>query len=113
MTQIFVFGSNLQGIHGAGAALTARHKYGAKLGAGVGRTGNSYAIPTKRTPYDSLSLEDIAVYVKAFLNHATQHPELEFLITPIGTGRAGYTHQDIAPMFHGAPSNCILPKEWK
>jgi hypothetical protein len=106
---IFVFGSNLAGRHGKGAALFARQNHGAQYGVGVGRTGNSYAIPTKNTSIQTLPLGEIERYVKDFLNYARQHPELEFQVTAIGTGLAGYSHSNIAPMFKDAPANCSLP----
>lgn len=109
---IFVFGSNLAGRHGKGAALTARNEYGAQYGVGRGRTGNAYAIPTKDGKIKTLSLESIRHSVAEFLGYARQHPELSFLVTAIGTGLAGYSHEQIAPMFDGAPSNCTLPPEW-
>ena len=109
---IFVFGSNLAGRHGAGAALTARRKYGAVYGVGVGRTGNAYAIPTKDRHLRPLPLRDIAVSVLVFLTYAADHPDLTFQVTAVGTGLAGYRHADIAPMFVGAPGNCRLPPEW-
>lgn len=110
---IFVFGSNLAGRHGKGAALCARNKHGAEYGVGVGRTGNAYAIPTKDERIRTLPLESIAVYVKQFLDYAKAHPELEFQVTKIGCGLAGYQERDIAPMFKDAPLNCQLPDGWR
>lgn len=109
---IFVFGSNLAGRHGAGAALYARQNCGAEVGVGVGRTGASYALPTKNTDLKTLPLSTIQVYVSEFLLYATSNPELTFNVTRIGCGLAGYKDKDIAPMFVNAPSNCILPQEW-
>lgn len=113
MTEIFVFGSNLAGRHGAGAALYARKHYRAKYGIGVGRTGNSYAIPTKDYNLKTLPLGVIRMYVREFLDYARINQGLSFKVTAIGTGLAGYSHQEIAPMFQDAPDNCILPNEWK
>lgn len=96
--EIFVFGSNTAGRHGKGAALTAR-KFGAVYGKGVGPMGRTYAIPTKDNKIKTLPLNNIASYVEKFINYAQQHPELVFLVTPIGCGLAGYTPTDIAPMF--------------
>lgn len=110
---VFVFGSNLLGIHGAGAAWHARFQYGAQDRVGVGRTGNAYALPTKRTPQISLSLEEIQEHVYQFLLYALNHPDETFLVTPVGCGLAGYTPEEIGPMFRGAPSNCIIPSEFK
>lgn len=108
-TTIFVFGSNLKGIHGAGAAKAAVQKHGALRGQGVGLQGNSYAIPTKETPYITLSLENIGRYVKDFLEFAKNNTSLVFMVTPIGCGLAGYTPEQIAPMFRGASDNVQLP----
>ena len=109
---IFVFGSNLAGRHGAGAALFARNNYGALYGQGVGRQGNSYAIPTKDYRINTLPLETIQGYVNEFLLYARNHPELDFRVTRIGCGLAGYNDAQIAPMFTNAPSNCSLPEGW-
>ena len=109
---IFVFGSNRQGRHGKGAALTAVREHGAIYGQGEGLQGNSYAIPTKRGPWEPLSLSEIRDHVNAFIQFALEHPELQFEVTAIGTGYAGYTHDQIAPMFTNAPHNCRLPLEW-
>lgn len=112
MGEIFVFGSNLAGSHGKGAALHARKHYGAEYGVGVGPTGSAYAIPTKDGKLRTLPLDQIRGYVDAFLAFAAQNPDLTFRVTAIGTGLAGYSHAEIAPMFEGAPSNCNLPPEW-
>lgn len=111
--EIFVFGSNLDGRHGKGAALCARNDHGAKYGQGRGLQGNSYAIPTKSHTLRPLTLGEINHYVAIFLDFAREHPELVFNITPIGCGWAGYTPQEIAPMFRNHPPNCNLPMEFK
>ena len=110
---IFVFGSNLAGRHGKGAAKTALRRYGAIYGQGVGRQGNAYAIPTKDDQLNILSLARIAVYVADFLTYAREHPTLTFQVTKIGCGLAGYTEDQIAPLFKRAPSNCTLPEGWE
>ena len=110
---IFVFGSNLAGRHGAGAALTARREYGAIYSVGKGPQGNAYAIPTKDARFASLSLATIRRYVGEFLIYAIAHPDLTFFVTRIGCGLAGYTDEDIAPFFRGAPENCLLPEGWR
>jgi hypothetical protein len=110
---IFVFGSNLAGRHGAGAALFARQNHGAIYGQGIGRQGNSYAIPTKDFSIHTLPLNHIRDYVNEFLQYARANPELQFQVTRIGCGLAGYTDSDIAPMFKGAPANCHLPEGWR
>jgi hypothetical protein len=111
--EIFVFGSNLAGRHGAGAALHARRVHGAIYGQGVGLQGNSWAIPTKDHRLRPLPLSEVAGYVAAFLAQAeVLYPELTFRVTPIGCGLAGFSPDDIAPLFRDAPSNVILPVEF-
>jgi len=110
---IFVFGSNLAGRHGKGAALYARQYHGAIYGRGVGLQGASYAIPTKDHNIKTLSLHTIENHVRDFKEFAKNHPEMTFQVTRIGCGLAGYTDSVISPMFINAPANCILPIEWK
>ncbi len=110
MSDVFVFGSNRLGIHGAGAALHAKKHFGAINGQGVGRQGASYAIPTKETPYESLPLSEIRFYVLEFLDYAEEHSEESFHVTEIGCGLAGYSPKDIAPMFKYSPPNVNLPQ---
>jgi len=107
--RIFVFGSNLAGRHGAGSALEAKKKHGAKQGYEHGWCGNSYAIPTKDKKLKTLPLSMIKIYVDRFIETAVKYPQYEFDIVAIGCGLAGYKPEDIAPMFKGAPSNCHLP----
>lgn len=109
---IFVFGSNLAGRHGKGAALFARKFHGAIYGQGEGLQGNSYGIPTKDANIQTLGLEWIGYYVLRFLAFAEAHPGMTFQVTPIGCGFAGYRPEDIAPFFRDAPINCILPIEF-
>ena len=106
---IFVFGSNLAGRHGKGAALAARQLHGAIYGQGIGMQGNSYAIPTKGQHLEILPLNVIKQHVDTFITYATEHPELTFQVTKIGCGLAGYNESQIAPLFSKAPKNCILP----
>lgn len=113
MDEIFVFGSNLAGRHGKGAALDALKFHGAVYGVGYGRTGNSYAIPTKGHYLEVLSLAAIQLHVSAFIIYAITHPHSTFRVTAIGTGLAGYTPAQIGPMFAGAPANCRLPPEFQ
>lgn len=108
MQPIFVFGSNLAGIHGAGAARHALDHCGAVYGQGIGLQGRSYGIPTKDEQIVKLSLEAIAAHVADFLTFSRAHPEMSFLVTAIGCGLAGYHPEDIAPMFAGAPENVFL-----
>lgn len=110
---IFVFGSNTAGRHGKGAALTAKTRYGAQPGAGAGRTGQAYAIPTKNGRLETLPLTTIQSYVTSFLWYASHNPELIFRVTRIGCGYAGYDDSQIAPMFANAPDNCRLPAGWR
>lgn len=110
---IFVFGSNLAGRHGLGAAKDAHRLYGAVYGRGIGRQGRSYAIPTKDENIQTLPLERIQVYITQFIDYARRHPELLFDVTRIGCGHAGYTDQRISPLFKGAPKNVQLPTGWR
>jgi hypothetical protein len=110
---IFVFGSNLAGRHGKGAALHARENYGAIYGQGVGLQDNSYAIPTKDAHLKTLPLADIRNHVDSFKSFAANHTHLTFEVTAIGCGLAGYEPANIAPMFNDAPENCILPDAFR
>lgn len=110
---IFVFGSNLAGVHGAGAARFALENHGAVWGQGIGLQGNSYGIPTKDERIRTLSLDVIQKHVNDFIEFAEKHPQLNFQVTAIGCGLAGYSPSDIAPMFENAPSNCSLPDSFK
>lgn len=107
--QVFVFGSNLAGMHGGGAARIARLRFGAVMGNGVGMQGRSYAIPTMQG-----GTETIRPYVNDFIAYAKEHPELTFLVTPIGCGIAGFEPEDIAPLFELASNveNIWLPKSF-
>jgi hypothetical protein len=141
VTNVFVFGSNLAGRHGKGAALYAKQHHGAVYGIGVGlqggttsggpSTGYSYAIPTKDHNLKTLPLSEIEVYVHQFLDFAlecmTKKPDFIFQLTPIGCGLAGYKPEDIVPLFQSwsiaygntdednypcMPYNIILPEEF-
>ena len=111
---IFVFGSNLRGIHGAGAAAFAVKHHGAIFGQGIGLQGDSYGIPTKDGHLYTLPLDRIQKYVEQFVEFASQHPELEFVITPVGCGLAGYKRPQIRPMFAKAEGlkNCKFADTW-
>ena len=104
--EIFVFGSNLAGSHGGGAARFAYDRFGAIWGQGVGLQGQSYAIPTMHG-----GPAEIQPYVSCFIAYARCHPELRFLVTRIGCGIAGYADADIAPLFREAMEveNILLP----
>lgn len=110
---IFVFGSNLAGVHGAGAAKVAMDKYGAELGRGVGLCGQSYAIPTKNQLLKSLTLGQVSSFVKEFIYFAKKNPYMEFQVTQIGCGLAGFHPFEIAPLFKDAPDNCYFDEKWK
>lgn len=113
MTDIFVFGSNLAGRHGAGAAKHALMHHGAILFQGTGIQGRSYAIPTKDARIRTLPLDQIKLHVKRFIAFAEIHPELTFYVTPIGCGLAGYKRSQIEPMFEGMPDNCRFAETWE
>lgn len=111
---IFVFGSNLAGRHGRGAAQFALKHHGAVYGQGVGLQGNSWAIPTKNHQLRVLPLNEIGLYVAAFLAQAEAlYPDREFEVTKIGCGLAGYTPEQIGPLFAMAPANVKLPVEFR
>ena len=107
--EVFVFGSNLAGSHGGGAAWIAYQNFGAIWGQGVGLQGQSYAIPTMQG-----GVETIKPYVDEFIRFAKEHKELKFYVTRIGCGIAGFRDEEIAPLFYHAINceNVILPKEF-
>lgn len=107
--EIFVFGSNLAGFHGGGAARTAHHRFGAEWGVGVGMTGQCYAIPTMQGGVDT-----IRPYVDDFIGYASRHPEYTFYVTKIGCGIAGFREEEIAPLFSEAVGLCnvVLPESF-
>lgn len=113
----FVFGSNLQGRHGAGAAKFARVKLGAVPGVSYGRTGNCYALPTRTffaNKLETLSLSQIKYYIDRFISEIRQdglNNEL-FYLTKIGCGLAGLTEEEIAPLFAKIPYTVIIPEDW-
>ena len=107
--EILVFGSNLAGMHGGGAARIAMEQFGAVWGEGVGLQGQSYAIPTMQGGVDT-----IRPYVDEFIAFAKVHPEYTFYVTRIGCGIAGFTDDQIAPLFEHAMDvkNILLPEEF-
>ncbi len=107
--EIFVFGSNLAGMHGGGAAYIAFRQFGAVMGCGVGLRGQSYAIPTMQG-----GVETIKPYVDDFIAFAREHPELFFYVTRIGCGIAGFRDKEIAPLFSEAVGlhNVCLPESF-
>jgi hypothetical protein len=107
--EIFVFGSNLAGMHGGGAAWIAYRKFGAIMGQGVGLQGRSYGIPTMQG-----GVETIKPYVDEFIEFAKTRQDLTFLVTRIGCGIAGFTDEEISPLFEKAHEveNIVLPPGW-
>jgi len=123
--RIFVFGSNLMGIHGAGAARYAAMQLGAESCFGEGPMGKRhplspprcYALPTCSAPGRPLELSEVARYVQRFLEYAAAlldiMPDERFFVSAVGCGIAGFTEAQIAPLFANAPSNCDLPPGWR
>ena len=107
--EVFVFGSNLAGAHGGGAALLAYRRFGAIWGQGVGLQGQSYGIPTMHGGVDA-----IKPYVDEFIEFAKTRPDLTFLVTRVGCGIAGFTNEEISPLFVKAHEveNIVLPSGW-
>ncbi len=105
--EVFVFGSNAAGAHGAGAARTAYEKFGALWGEGHGHHGQSYAIDTMSGP------AELAAEVSRFCEYAASHPDLTFLVTEVGCGIAGYVPDQVAPLFDSAPGNVELPESFE
>lgn len=107
--EIFVFGSNLKGLHGGGAARVAYQKFGAQWGKGVGMQGKCYGIPTMHG-----GVEVIKPYVEDFIEFALSHKEYTFLVTRIGCGIAGFSANEIAPLFAKTinAENILLPMDF-
>ena len=107
--EIFVFGSNLEGIHAGGAAKVALENFGAKMGCGVGIQGQSYAIPTMQG-----GIETIKPYVDNFIDLAYEWDQNTFYVTRIGCGIAGFKDEEIAPLFDRAYDlyNVRLPESF-
>ncbi|GAA2927675.1 hypothetical protein GCM10010458_07350 [Microbacterium luteolum] len=101
--EVFVFGSNAGGQHGGGAARIAHDRFGAVWGEGHGHHGQTYAIDTMS------GLDVLAREARDFIAYALAHPELRFLLTPVGCGIAGYTPEQVAPLFVGVPPNVTVP----
>lgn len=113
--EIFVFGSNYSGRHGAGAAYLAWNKFGAEMGVGEGLTGQCYALPTMDEFFRTLPLNELKEKIENFVKFCKKQPEKIFLLTKIGCGIAGYSPSEIAPLFKDflpLPSNLILPREF-
>lgn len=105
--EVFVFGSNLEGQHGGGAALLAYRKFGAVWGQGAGLQGQSYGIPTMQG-----GVETIRPFVEEFIAFAREHKKLLFYVTRIGCGIAGFHEEEIAPLFADCldDDNIVLPR---
>ena len=110
---IFVFGSNLAGRHGAGAALYAAKNHGAVAGKGGGPMGTCWGIPTKDASLKPRLLGDIAISVERFKTYASKMIHLTFQVTKIGCGLAGFKTEQIGPLFADCPKNCSLPEEFE
>jgi hypothetical protein len=110
--EFFVFGSNLAGIHGAGAAKVAREMFAAERGVGIGPTGHSYAIPTKDKDFNVRDLQHIYFDVQVFCQVTKFEPEKKWFVTRVGCGLAGFSDSQIAPMFKEA-INCSFAEQWK
>ena len=115
--EIFIFGSNLQGLHGAGAALTARNRFDAKMGIGKGLTGQSYAFPTIKSlnPYTKLTVKEIEQEVNDLEIIIKENNNKKFYLTAVGCGLAGYDIKNIAPLFKKLIKydNIVFPIEFK
>jgi len=112
-TEIFVFGSNESGIHGAGAARYAMDKLGAEYGIGFGYSGTTFAIPTKDFEIESLSIDRVKDYIDSFIQLSNLRPRWNFKVTRIGCGLAGFKDEDIAPLFKDCGENCSFDEAWK
>lgn len=111
--EIFVFGSNQNGYHGAGAALEACKNFGAPMGYAEGLYGQSYAIPTKDGHFKTLPMTEIKAAVHRFVDFAKENPQQNFFVTRVGCGYAGLSNRQMAQLFVGSPENCSFAKAWK
>lgn len=110
--EVFVFGSNLAGRHGSGAARTARELFGAQYGKGEGLTGRCYAFPTLGTMLQRRTLPALRKSRDRFFGVALLHPELTFLLTRVGTGLAGYEEKVMITLFADSPASVVKPEGW-
>lgn len=110
---IFVFGSNLGGRHGKGAAVVARKNFGAEFGRGHGRTGDTYAIPIKTRQLDTLNINTVTEMIEEFVAYSRTHPELKFFVVRVGCGLGNYKDEQIAPLFRECGENCSFAEEWR
>ena len=114
MPDIFVFGSNKAGIHGAGAASFARQFHRAEMGVGEGRTGYAYALPTKDENIEKLPWKEIDAAIGRFCDYARKYAGLTFNLTPVGTGLAGWPMRKVLKSLkkHKMPDNVYLSSTW-
>lgn len=111
--EVFVFGSNLAGQHIGGAAKQAHEEFGAEMGVGEGMTGQCYAFPTLGKNFEKLPLHMLMRSVRKLYNRCLDYPKYVFLLTPVGTGIAGYDVSEIAPLFKNHPRNIVMPEEFE
>lgn len=111
--QIFVFGSNRKGNHAGGAALQAKEHFGAIEGKPRRFQGQSYAIPTLDENMKPMPLKDIEIYLIDLALDAKLEPDLEFLLTPIGTGIAGFSLTEIKSILPDFPPNVVMVGNWE
>ena len=100
----FVFGNNGAGAHMGGTVAMAVAKFGGIYGQAVGLQGQSYALNTTD------GCEVTAEQVARFIEFAREYLELTFYVTEIGCGIAGYSPEEVAPLFKDAPKNVVLPE---
>ena len=111
--EIFVFGSNQRGAHAGGAARLAKEKFGAQEGVGEGLTGQSYAFPTLTANFEKVSRASLEASRDRLFATARRHPDQTFLLTKVGCGIAGFTEDEIRPLFKNAPANIMPPEDWR
>ena len=111
--QLFVFGSNLAGRHGAGAAKQAHDQFGVQYGVGEGITGRAYAFPTLGMRLEKLPISDLQYARDRLYKACAIFPETEFLLTKVGCGLAGYGEEHMRSLFTDPPANLILPEDWR
>ena len=110
---IWVFGSNMKGYHGAGAALIAKQKFGAPDGLFMGQCSRSYAIATEDSNLKPLQMKAIVPQIEKFVEHTINNPGFNFFVTRVGCGYAGYTDDQIGPLFAKCGGNCSLAEQWR
>jgi hypothetical protein len=111
--EVFVFGSNLRGAHAGGAARLAKERFGAQEGVGEGLTGQSYAFPTLTASFEKVSHAALQKSRDRLYETARKHPEKTFLLTKVGCGIAGFSEDEIRPLFADPPPNIVLPEDWR